>query len=230
MTDFEKDMTRWHEIAAKSHKRHVETRSRGVYTNLLNLVEASGHREIARVNHKNKCVLEIGIGGGEHSHYEDKANSQRLYVGIDISIDFLRIANKLESVSAVNGDACRLPFPDTCFDSCIASGVLEHIPDLERALLEVKRVLRKEGDFLVVIPTNGSTAVGFFKMLITYPSLFLLGIRRPDLIWHFENVNHFKRIKCLLAKHFKVKRTKGLPVIFLPWLLSPLWFFHLRNR
>jgi SAM-dependent methyltransferase len=230
MTDFEKDMTRWHEIAVKSHMRHVESRSRGVYTNLLTLVEVSGHREIARLNHKNKCVLEIGIGGGEHFHYEDKTDSQRLCVGIDISIDFLRIANKLESVSAVNGDACRLPFLDASFDSCIASCVLEHIPHLERALLEVKRILKKEGDFLVVIPTNGSTAVGFFKMLITYPSMFLLGIRRPDLIWHHENVNHFKRVKCLLVKHFTVKRKKGLPVILLPWLLSPLWFFHLKNR
>jgi SAM-dependent methyltransferase len=50
------------------------------------------------------------------------------------------------------GDALDLPFPDGEFDRIIASEVLEHIPDDERAISELARVLRPGGTMAVTVP------------------------------------------------------------------------------
>jgi len=46
-------------------------------------------------------------------------------------------------------DAEQLPFPDGSFDLVVGHAVLHHLPDVERALREVLRVLRPGGRFVV---------------------------------------------------------------------------------
>jgi ubiquinone/menaquinone biosynthesis C-methylase UbiE len=50
-------------------------------------------------------------------------------------------------------DAQAIPFADTSFDCVIANHMLYHVPDLPRALAEIRRVLRPEGRFYAT--TNG---------------------------------------------------------------------------
>ena len=50
------------------------------------------------------------------------------------------------------GDAARLPFPDGSFDAVAAYQFLEHVPDPQSVLLEVRRVLRPGGWFCLVGP------------------------------------------------------------------------------
>lgn len=44
-------------------------------------------------------------------------------------------------------DAQALPFADATFDAVIANHMLYHIPDLPRALAEIRRVLKPAGRF-----------------------------------------------------------------------------------
>jgi SAM-dependent methyltransferase len=53
---------------------------------------------------------------------------------------------------AVNGDATALPFPDASFERVIASEVVEHIPNDERAFSELARVLKPGGTLAVTVP------------------------------------------------------------------------------
>jgi SAM-dependent methyltransferase len=55
---------------------------------------------------------------------------------------------------AANGDALRLPFPDTTFDVVIASEVLEHLWDDTGAISELVRVLKPGGRMAVTVPTR----------------------------------------------------------------------------
>lgn len=44
-------------------------------------------------------------------------------------------------------DAQSIPFESQCFDVVIANHMLYHVPDIRRALLEIKRVLKPDGRF-----------------------------------------------------------------------------------
>ena len=55
-----------------------------------------------------------------------------------------------------DGDITSLNFPDAHFDLIIANHVLEHIPNLTKALAELKRVLKPTGHAIFMVPLSGS--------------------------------------------------------------------------
>ena len=60
-----------------------------------------------------------------------------------------------ENVSIKKIDIQEIPFEDETFDIVIANHMLFHVPDLNKALLEVKRVLKDNGAFYSVTYGNG---------------------------------------------------------------------------
>ena len=62
-------------------------------------------------------------------------------------------------VRVVAGSAEALPFADDAFDLVTCQTVLMHVPDAERALFEMARVLRPGGLLLATEPDNAATAL-----------------------------------------------------------------------
>lgn len=100
------------------------------------------------------AVLDIACGSGNMS-FELATKFQRVY-GIDISKGMLNRAKlKMKTAEAKNsrigfiyGDGETLPFKDNSFDAVTCILAIEHFPDTERAISEMKRVL-KDGGILV---------------------------------------------------------------------------------
>ena len=97
-------------------------------------------------------ALEIGAGTGYFSLNLMRAGLIRELTCTDISpgmLDALRAnAQRLglaDAVSTVQSDAEALPFGDDSFDVVLGHAVLHHLPDLERAFAEFRRVLRPGG-------------------------------------------------------------------------------------
>jgi ubiquinone/menaquinone biosynthesis C-methylase UbiE len=59
-------------------------------------------------------------------------------------------------------DLLRLPFADQSYDFVFASHVLEHIPDDEKAIAEIRRILRPNGIAILPVPI-------FAEKTIEYP-------------------------------------------------------------
>lgn len=57
-------------------------------------------------------------------------------------------------------------FPDNNFDAIIAVSVLEFVPDIHKALMEIKRILKPEGVFITICPME-SRLLDFFLSLYT---------------------------------------------------------------
>ena len=96
-------------------------------------------------------VLEVGGGPGELSEriaWELGAE----VVMVDSSARMVELA-RARGVDARVGDAQELPFPDEEFDCVVAAWMLYHVPDLDRGLSELRRVLRPTGRLVAV--TNG---------------------------------------------------------------------------
>ena len=111
-----------------------------------------------------ETVLDLGCGEGRHvilAYLEGDVIS----IGVDLSLEDLRTtrnkaqaflqpgnAHKSFGLSAAN--ALQLPFADNTFDKVMCSEVLEHIPDYQRALKEIERVLKPGGLFCASVPRH----------------------------------------------------------------------------
>jgi ubiquinone/menaquinone biosynthesis C-methylase UbiE len=120
--------------------------------------------------------LEIGAGTGYFTLNLLRAGKLRSAVATDVSPGMLEVlagsARRLElDVETACCDAAALPFDDDSFDLVFGHAVLHHLPDLEAAFREFRRVLRpggrlafcgepsRHGDRLARLPKRGAHAV-----------------------------------------------------------------------
>jgi len=87
----------------------------------------------------NKQCLEIGCGRGA---FQDMVSD---YTGVDISKSVRYYLHKPFCTASVT----ELPFKDNSFDAIWSYAVLEHVPNPENALTEIRRVLRNNGLLLL---------------------------------------------------------------------------------
>jgi SAM-dependent methyltransferase len=63
-------------------------------------------------------------------------------------------------------DLTRLTYPDACFDLVLTSETLEHVPDLDAALGEIRRVLAPGGRHIFTIPLLPQTSKTFPRAVL----------------------------------------------------------------
>ena len=88
-------------------------------------------------------VLEVGPGEGELAERLARELGAHVHA-VDQSARMVELT-RARGIEAVVGDAQDLPFIDSTFDCVVAAWILFHVPELDRALLEVRRVLRPGG-------------------------------------------------------------------------------------
>ncbi len=121
--------------------------------------------------HIHSRVLELGAGPG-YLWYE---NSDRVPEGLEISVSDLSIGmlkqarqNLSHSPSSFRLeviDAQSIPSASHSFDIVIANNMLYHVPDVDKALMEIKRILKPGGYFYAA--TGGSNHLKELSDLIS---------------------------------------------------------------
>ena len=95
-------------------------------------------------------VLEVAVGTGLNLPHYPKGTD---LTGVDLSPDMLararvRAADLGIDATLTEASATRLPFPDDSFDTVVSTLVMCTVADPVRALREVRRVLRPDGQYL----------------------------------------------------------------------------------
>jgi len=94
-------------------------------------------------------VLEIGCGPGYFSRAIAAAVPEGSLVLFDLQLAMLDLARQrlpaLANIHFTQGDASSLPFPEASFDAALLVLVLGEVPDQDRCIAEVARVLTKGG-------------------------------------------------------------------------------------
>jgi SAM-dependent methyltransferase len=93
-------------------------------------------------------VLEVGCGWGELAEWIARDTGAEV-VAIDLSPRMVELAQE-RGVDARVADLQQLPFADGEFDLVVAAWMLYHVPDLERGIGELARVLRPGGRLVAV--------------------------------------------------------------------------------
>jgi SAM-dependent methyltransferase len=103
--------------------------------------------------HIGQTVLDIGCGAGmDLLLAARRVGPDGLAIGVDMTKAMLARAQKsaalvgLRQVEVRKGDATALPVPDESIDVVISNGVLNLVPEKERAFAEILRVLKSGGE------------------------------------------------------------------------------------
>jgi ubiquinone/menaquinone biosynthesis C-methylase UbiE len=144
--------TRYHDAAAHEYdaKWGIDFGGIGQDQVRAKLVKALGGGEVGRFDD----ALEIGSGTGYFSLNLMQQGLIGRLTATDISPGMLsQLASTaaglgLDDVTTVVTEAETLPFDDESFDLVLGHAVLHHIPDLDRAFAEFKRVLRPGGSIV----------------------------------------------------------------------------------
>jgi SAM-dependent methyltransferase len=103
-------------------------------------------------------VLDLGCGEGWLSRRLQHKFST--VVGLDISLESLQ-----RDLLSICGAAENLPFKTHTFDAVVGSAILHHIPSLDSAIQEMRRILRPGGRFAFAEPLAGHPLVALYRRL-----------------------------------------------------------------
>lgn len=95
-------------------------------------------------------ILDVGCGTGSAFNFLSPFGE---ITGIDISDEALKFAKK-KKINIKKGNITDLPFPNSSFDLVVCFDVLYHayVKDCKKAIMEMNRVLKKDGILLLREP------------------------------------------------------------------------------
>lgn len=92
---------------------------------------------------RNMKILDNGCGRGEFLH---------AFSVLGMQVEGADISNYCPQAKMVDLNNEKLPFPDESFDVVFSKSVIEHISNTEHYMSEMKRVLKKGGLLLLLVP------------------------------------------------------------------------------
>ena len=104
-----------------------------------------------------KKILDLGCGRGFYLEAAGKLLPEAKILGVDKNSGYLKKARnyvQADNVAYLKADITRLPLKDNAFDFIIASEILEHLEDDEKAIKEIYRVLSWEGKAIITVPAK----------------------------------------------------------------------------
>lgn len=136
-------------------------------------------------------VLEVGGGEGELAE-RIKTELGVEVVGIDQS-EAMVAEQRAKGIDARVGDVQQLPFAEGEFDVAVAAWMLYHVPDLDRGLAELARVL-KPGGLLVAVTNAVDHLQELWDLAQRASRIGRFNFRSDNgeeaLLRHFEHVEH----------------------------------------
>lgn len=133
---------------------------------------------------KVKRMLEVGCGNAFGSVlFSDKAdkivatdlpgyNLDTSSIGLDYAKRLIRALN-IDNISLLASQAEELPFADESFDLVFSAYVLEHLANKQKAIDEIRRILKKGGIAIAIVPNFMER---LYAPLHFYPYLFQRGV------------------------------------------------------
>lgn len=137
--------------------------------------------------HSNTYLLDVGCGTGRWTKY--LAPKVGFIEAVDPSNAIFaadKLLTNVENVRLSKASIETLPFPDETFDFVMSIGVLHHIPNTKKALIDCVKKVKKGGYFFVYLYYNLDRRGSFYKSLFQLSNLLRKGVSKlPGKIKHF---------------------------------------------
>ncbi len=169
------------------------------------------------IDFQGRQVLEIGTGLGADA--EQMIRRGATWSGLDLtaeSVSRVRTRFELRGLpyrAFEQGSVLKIPYPERSFDIVFSHGVLHHVPDIDTAQREIHRVLRPDGELIVMLYAKWSlnylVAIAVARRL-GLAALYLAG-RHPGGIYgqHLANARAAGLWNYLRLDRFLSRNTDG---------------------
>lgn len=123
-----------------------------------------------------KRVLEIGCGRGVGTEIIFERFGAREVHAFDLDPDMVNRARRRLAVYPTDrlrlyvGDATAIDAVDESFDAVFDFAIIHHVPDWQRAVSEIRRVLRPGGSFFFEEYTRQALNRWFFRAFLEHPA------------------------------------------------------------
>jgi demethylmenaquinone methyltransferase/2-methoxy-6-polyprenyl-1,4-benzoquinol methylase len=103
---------------------------------------------------QNARLLDLGTGTGDLAREALAQFPQAKVVAADFTLEMMRVGQKRGALNFSSADALQLPFTDSSFDAVISGFLMRNVIDLQKALEEQYRVLKKGGRMVILDTTR----------------------------------------------------------------------------
>lgn len=160
-----------------------------------------------RISWRGNSVLEIGTGVGTDAR--NIIEKGGVYTGINIDYGSTQMTRKALKVFDLPGvvtqcNATAMPFEKDVFDAVYSFGVLICIPEVEKAMTEICRVLKPGGKLVIMLYNRSS--INYYLEILLLRKLGLRLLLLPGAVSLFSALGfpHWK-----LKKHVELYRKYG---------------------
>jgi len=165
-----------------------------------NLLQRIWHKKrfsvISSLSEKSDRVLDIGCADGVFTNEIAKSTHAREVVGIDVlkdSVSWARRKWRGKNMKFLVGNAHKLNFRANYFDAVYALEVMEHVSNPDKVISEIKRVLKRDGCVIILVPTDNT----LFRIIWFFLTKFWWA-----RIWNDCHIQSFSK-KNSLSRHLK---------------------------
>lgn len=183
------------------------------YPQRYGIVELFDHHYALRTFKPGSKTLEVGAGLGSHLAFENLQEQE--YVALELRQNVAdKLQTKFPQVQVIVGDCQEhLDFPAGYFDRVLAIHVLEHLPNLPRALDQIARLLNPTGYFSVLIPCEGGLAYRLARNISARPMFEKRYKQKYDWFVASEHINLPAEIVEELLKRFVITHKSYFPLL-----------------
>jgi demethylmenaquinone methyltransferase / 2-methoxy-6-polyprenyl-1,4-benzoquinol methylase len=102
----------------------------------------------------NARLLDLGTGTGDLAREALAHFPRAKVIAADFTLEMMRVGQKRGPLHFSSADALRLPFGDSTFDAVVSGFLMRNVIDLQKALQEQHRVLKKGGRMVILDTTR----------------------------------------------------------------------------
>lgn len=173
--------------------------------------------------------LDFGCGSSRQIFDLADRFPEGMVFGVDFDLEPLKIAAKIarqldyKNLFLIQYGSGELPFKNDIFGIVTSHQVLEHIPNPEKSVFEIHRVMQKWGIFEVDFPNGGS--IGEIGRSIFHR---IIGTKNP----HISRIGLNRAKKLFADSGFRIEKFKSVLAVTGPvsYLIEGFFFRYLMNR